>query len=185
MGPGGIATGGGDVILAFREHLAVADVEAAVEKDCSMHQVGCMGLCAKDVLVEVSDNGKTTTYQYIKPDMVERIVQEHIVEGRPVEEWQVKEDYRTFHEKQVKVVLSDCGTIDPESIDAYKGVEGYKAQSKVLKELSPEEAIVVIKDSGLRGRGGAGFPTGLKWELCSKNEADQKYIICNADEGDP
>ena len=185
MGPGGIATGGGDVILAFREHLAVADVEAAVEKDCSMHQVGCMGLCAKDVLVEVSDNGKTTTYQYIKPDMVERIVQEHIVEGRPVEEWQVKEDYRTFHEKQVKVVLSDCGAIDPEDLEAYLSVDGYQALDKVLNSLSPKETAAIIKDSGLRGRGGAGFPTGLKWELCYKNEADQKYLICNADEGDP
>ena len=185
MGPGGIATGGGDVILAFREHLAEADLEAAVEKDCSMHQVGCMGLCAKDVLVEVSDNGKTTTYQYIKPDMVERIVQEHIVEGRPVEEWQVKEDYRTFHEKQVKVVLSDCGAIDPEDLEAYLSVDGYQALDKVLNSLSPKETAAIIKDSGLRGRGGAGFPTGLKWELCYKNEADQKYLICNADEGDP
>ncbi len=185
MGTGGIAAGGDLVMDAFYSGLKGAGLEANVQKGCSAHKVGCRGLCAKDVLVDVIIDGDKSTYEYIKEDMVERLVEEHIKGGTPVEEWLVKEDYHNFHNKQVKVVLSDCGTIDPESIDAYKGVEGYKAQSKVLKELSPEETVKVIKDSGLRGRGGAGFPTGLKWELCSKNEADQKYIICNADEGDP
>jgi NADH:ubiquinone oxidoreductase subunit F (NADH-binding)/Pyruvate/2-oxoacid:ferredoxin oxidoreductase delta subunit len=102
-----------------------------------------------------------------------------------VAEWLVGEDYHDFHGKQVKVVLSDCGNIDPEDIGAYIDVKGYEALSNVLKSLGPEETIDVIKKSGLRGRGGAGFPTGTKWEICRGVEADRKYIICNADEGDP
>ena len=185
MGTGGIAAGGDLVMDAFYTQLKEAGIEANIQENCSAHKVGCRGLCAKDVLVDVIVDQSKSTYEYIKEEMVERLIKEHIQGGKPVEEWLVKEDYHNFHDKQVKVVLSDCGNIDPESIDAYKGVEGYKAQEKVLKELSQEETINIIKDSGLRGRGGAGFPTGFKWELCAKNEADQKYIICNADEGDP
>jgi NADH:ubiquinone oxidoreductase subunit F (NADH-binding) len=117
--------------------------------------------------------------------MVKRIVEEHIVGGIAVEEWVVTDDYHNFHEKQVKVVLADCGEVDPEDIDSYKDRGGYKAVEAVLGPKSPEETIDVIKSSGLRGRGGAGFPTGLKWDFARKTESDQKYIICNADEGDP
>ena len=185
MGTGGIAAGGDLVMDAFYSQLKAAGLEANVQKGCSAHKVGCRGLCAKDVLVDVMVDDNKSTYEFIKEDMVERLVEEHIKGGAPVEEWLVKEDYHNFHDKQVKVVLADCGNIDHESIDAYIGVEGYKAQEKVFKNLSTTETIEIIKESGLRGRGGAGFPTGFKWELCSKNESDQKYIICNADEGDP
>ena len=185
MGTGGIAAGGAAVVSAFREEFESAGVRASVEKNCSVHNVGCRGFCARDVLVDVIVGGEKTTYEYIKSDMVPRIVEEHILQGRPIEEWVVKEDYHTFHEKQVKVVLSDCGEVDPEDIESYVGRGGYSALEKVLATMTPEETIGLIKDSGLRGRGGAGFPAGLKWEFARKAAGEPKYLICNADEGDP
>ncbi len=185
MGTGGIAAGGAEVVSAFREELQAAGVNASVEKNCSVHNVGCRGFCARDVLVDLIIDGEKTTYEYIKPDMVPRIVQQHILQGQAVREWEVKEDYHTFHEKQVKVVLSDCGEVDPEVIDSYMERGGYEALKKILEEMTPEETIEEIKRSGLRGRGGAGFPTGLKWEFARKAPGEPKYLICNADEGDP
>jgi NADH:ubiquinone oxidoreductase subunit F (NADH-binding)/(2Fe-2S) ferredoxin/Pyruvate/2-oxoacid:ferredoxin oxidoreductase delta subunit len=185
MGTGGIAAGGAEVMRAFNDELKKKDIKASVGKRCSTHHVGCRGLCAKDVLVDVLIDGDKSTYQYIKADMVPRIVEEHLVGGKPVEEWLVGDDYHNFHGNQVKVVLSDCGNIDPEDIEAYIAVEGYVAAKKVIKDLGAEKTIDTIKKSGLRGRGGAGFPTGTKWEICSKVDTDKKYIICNADEGDP
>ncbi len=184
MGPGGIASGGADVIAAFESVLKDSNVSAEFRDRCSTHKVGCLGLCAKDVLVEVQVNGSKATYQYVKPEMAERIVNEHIMGGQPVQEWLADEYYHNFYKKQVKVVLSDCGAVDPESIESYLSLGGYKATEKVLT-IGPEETIEMIKRSGLRGRGGAGFPTGVKWETCRKVPSDQKYIICNADEGDP
>ncbi len=185
MGPAGIAAGGKKVIEAFSEAIAQKGVPADVKKHCSSHQVGCVGLCARDVLVEVHTNGTKTVYQYVKPDMVPRIVEEHLVAGTPVKEWLVDEAYDAFYKGQIKVVLEDCGRIDPESINAYIAVDGYEAAREVLNNWYPEEVIEEIKQSGLRGRGGAGFPTGLKWELGRKAPGDIKYLVCNADEGDP
>lgn len=185
MGTGGMAAGGESVIAAFEKAFRAAGVTASVEKNCSVHKVGCRGFCARDVLVDVIVNGDKFTYEYIKPDMVERIVHEHIEGGTPVAEWLVKDDYHTFHNKQVKVVLSDCGEIDPEDIESYISRGGYEAVKTVLTSMTPEETIGVINESGLRGRGGAGFPTGVKWELARKEAGAVKYIICNADEGDP
>ncbi|MBI4698451.1 MAG: NADH-quinone oxidoreductase subunit NuoF [Nitrospirae bacterium] len=185
MGTGGMAAGGSEVMEAFNREISEAGIEASVEKFCSMHKVGCRGLCAKDVLVDVIVGGKKTTYQYTKPGMVSRIVKEHLIKGEPVADWMVGEDYYSFHDKQTKVVLSDCGNIDPEKIESYFAVGGYEAAKKVLTSLSPEQTIDIIKKSGLRGRGGAGFSTGTKWEICRNTKAAQKYIICNADEGDP
>ena len=185
LGTGGIALGGTQVIKEFESHLKEEGIEANVEKHCSMHKVGCRGLCARDVLVDVLIGDTTTTYQYIKPEMVERIVKEHVIEGNPVEEWMVDDNYHDFHNRQTKIVLGDCGKINPESIDAYIEVGGYEALKKVLGGMSQEETIDIISKSGLRGRGGAGFPTGRKWDSCRKTDAPQKYIICNADEGDP
>ncbi|MCL4457628.1 MAG: NADH-quinone oxidoreductase subunit NuoF [Nitrospirae bacterium] len=185
MGTGGIAAGGSEVLAAFESLMREKNIPAEFKKECSMHKVGCRGLCAKDVLVDIITDDRRTIYQYIKPEMVERIIDEHVVGGNPVSEWEVAEDYHKFHEKQVKVVLSDCGNIDPEDINAYIAVDGYKAVEKVFASMTPEEVIDIMKKSGLRGRGGAGFPTGVKWEACRKAEAGQKYIICNADEGDP
>jgi NADH-quinone oxidoreductase subunit F len=185
MGTGGIAAGGAEVLDTFKTELEASCVEATVERNCSMHKVGCRGLCAKDVLVDVIINNEKFTYQYIKPDMVQKIIKEHIIEGNPVKEWMVGEDYHAFHEKQFKFVLSDCGAIDPEDINAYIAVEGYDATKKVITAMKPEDVIETIKVSGLRGRGGAGFPTGVKWEIARKQESKQKYLICNADEGGP
>jgi len=185
MGPGGIASGGYEVLSSFESALKEARISADIKDRCTLHKVGCLGLCAKDVLVDVIINGSKTTYQYVKPEMVQRIVDEHIIAGTPVLEWLGDEDYHKFYEKQMKVVLADCGVVDPESLDSYLAIGGYKATEKVLHSMSPEDAIAEIKKSGLRGRGGAGFPTGVKWETCRKVASDQKYIICNADEGDP
>jgi len=185
MGTGGVASGGTEVLEAFRQEVAASGVSASVKEHCSTHQVGCRGLCAKDVLVDVAIDDEKVTYQFIKPDMVPRIVKEHLLENRPVDEWRVGEDYDRFNKKQIKVVLADCGRIDPEEIDAYLAIGGYEAARDVLLNRYPEEVINEIKMSGLRGRGGAGFPTGLKWELGKKAPGDIKYLICNADEGDP
>ncbi len=185
MGTGGLAAGGETVLRAFRESLKEKGIDATVDRNCSIHQVGCRGFCARDVLVDVIIDGEKTTYQYIKPEMVPQIVEEHIIKGMPVEEWTVKDDYRQFHEKQVKVVLADCGEIDPEEIDSYIDRGGYEALRRALTEMTPEQIVNTIEASGLRGRGGAGFPTGLKWEYARKNPSEVKYIICNADEGDP
>jgi NADH:ubiquinone oxidoreductase subunit F (NADH-binding)/NAD-dependent dihydropyrimidine dehydrogenase PreA subunit/(2Fe-2S) ferredoxin len=184
-GTGGVAAGGNEVLSAFREALLSAGVEATFHENCSVHKVGCRGFCAKDVLVDIIINGEKTVYQYIKPDMVEKIVNEHIIAGKPVIEWTVGEEYHNFHEKQVRIVLSDCGEIDPEDIHSYIKVGGYEAAKKALTSMNPEEIVKVIKNSNLRGRGGAGFPTGIKWELGLKTRADVKYVICNGDEGDP
>ena len=185
MGTGGIAAGGSEVMDAFRTELDASGIEATVEKNCLTHKVGCRGLCAKDVLVDVIVKGQKTTYQHVKPEMVSRIVKEHIIENNPVTDWVVGDDYHNFHKKQLKVVLSDCGSIDPEDIDAYIAGKGYEAARKVLTSSAPEDVIGIIKASGLRGRGGAGFPTGVKWEAAMKQASKQKYMICNADEGDP
>ncbi len=185
MGTGGMASGGAEVLQAFRAELESAGLPAEVKERCATHQVGCRGLCAKDVLVDVLVNDRRFTYQYIKPEMVPRIVTEHLLEDRPVAEWLAGEDYDAFNRKQVKVVLADCGQIDPEEIDAYLAAGGYDAARDVLNNWYPEEVIEEIKLSGLRGRGGAGFPTGLKWELGRKAAGEIKYLICNADEGDP
>ncbi|MBI5640117.1 MAG: NADH-quinone oxidoreductase subunit NuoF, partial [Nitrospirae bacterium] len=185
MGTGGIAAGGSEVMAAFKSQLSGKGVRADIRKNCSMHKVGCRGLCARDVLVDVIINDIKTTYQYIRPDMVERIINEHIIAGTPVEEWAVSGDYHKFHDKQIKVVLSDCGIVDPEDIASYIGSGGYEALKRVLGTMSQQDIVGMIKKSGLRGRGGAGFPTGVKWEICNKEQASQKYIICNADEGDP
>jgi len=185
MGTGGIAAGGAEVLAAFRKELKASGAKATLEENCSMHKVGCRGLCAKDVLVDVIIHDEKITYQYIKSDMVPRIVKEHIIENNPVQDWVVGEDYHNFHKKQFKFVLSDCGVIDPEDINAYIDVDGYAALKNVLTSMKPEDVIEIIKSSGLRGRGGAGFPTGVKWEIAREQDSKQKYLICNADEGDP
>lgn len=185
IGTGGLAAGGKEVIEAFKKAISEYCVDAELDFTCHYQKVGCRGFCARDVLVDVVDRGKSVTYQGIKPEMAKRIVVDHLIKGKPVEEWLIDDSYYTFHEKQVKILLKDCGSIDPEDIQAYIDVGGYSGIRKVLSEMTPEAVIEEIKASGLRGRGGAGFPTGLKWEAGRKQPGDVKYIICNADEGDP
>ncbi len=185
MGPAGIAAGGKGVLEAFSKVLLEKGVGAELRQNCSSHQVGCIGLCARDVLVEIDDRGAKTTYQFIKPDMVERIVSEHLIGGNPVKEWLVDGDFDLFYQKQFKIVLSDVGKIDPEDVESYISAGGYEPTREVLMTWIPDDVIKEIKESGIRGRGGAGFPTGLKWELARRSRGDIKYLICNADEGDP
>lgn len=155
-------------------------------------KTGCFGLCAKGPIVIIRP--EDTFYAMVTPDDCEEIIQAHIVEGNKVERLLCKDidgsvvdrlDELTFYKKQKRIALKNCGVINPEEIDEYIAFDGYKALEKVLKKMTPEEVIEVMKNSGLRGRGGAGFPTGKKWELTKSYEADQKYVVCNADEGDP
>ncbi len=129
--------------------------------------------------------GVSTFYSqlHLNQDTVQPVIDDHIISGGPVARKHSADD--KFNEKQTKLILSACGNIDPENIEAYKAVDGYSAIEKVLTSMTPEELIDTIKKSGLRGRGGSGFPTGIKWEACLNAQSDQKYIICNADEGDP
>jgi NADH-quinone oxidoreductase subunit F len=183
VGNGGIAGGSQDVISEFTRELKSRGIKADVAKMC-VNKTGCRGFCAKDVIVEVSLKGNKEVYQRVTPDKVGRIVEEHIINGEPVFSWLVSEEYYAFHDKQTKVILEQCGQIDPEDIYAYVNGGGYRALEKAL-ELDPFEVIEEVKYSGLRGRGGGGFLTGLKWEFCSMSAEQTKYIICNADEGDP
>jgi NADH:ubiquinone oxidoreductase subunit F (NADH-binding)/(2Fe-2S) ferredoxin/Pyruvate/2-oxoacid:ferredoxin oxidoreductase delta subunit len=184
-GTGGIASGGAEVLSAFKHAVSSSGIEATFYERCAVEKVGCRGFCSKDVLVDIVINGDKTTYKHIKPDMVGRIFDEHIIKGTPVSEWVVEKEYHTFHDKQTKVVLSHCGEIDPEDINAYIVVGGYQAARKAITSMEPGEIVETVKRSHLRGRGGAGFPTGVKWELGLKIPSDVKYVICNGDEGDP
>lgn len=183
VGTGGLAAGSDEVIKAFRDELSAYCKDVDIRRKC-VNNTGCRGFCARDVLVDVIIDNKKITYQFIKPDMVGRIVQEHIINNRPVEEWLVDDEYYRFHEKQTKILLGQCGEIDPEDIRSYISIGGYEGAKKALS-MRPSEVIDEVKRSGLRGRGGAGFLTGLKWEFCRMADDMPRYIICNADEGDP
>ncbi len=155
-------------------------------------KTGCFGLCAKGPIVIIRP--EDTFYAMVTPEDCEEIIETHIVKGERVERLLCKDidgtvvnslDELNFYKKQKRIALKNCGVINPEEIDEYIAFDGYKALEKVLKEMKPNEVIDVIKESGLRGRGGAGFPTGKKWELTRASVGDQKYVVCNADEGDP
>ncbi|MDI6816673.1 MAG: NADH-quinone oxidoreductase subunit NuoF [Actinomycetota bacterium] len=179
----GVAVGGRGVYDALAAKLKGMDVE--------LEPTGCLGMCYKEPLVEVSlSENQHFIYGDVTPERVDRIIDEHIVHGRPITDWLLttkssgfgKSDYFTG---QTRIVLRNCGVINPESIDDYIAAGGYGAIEKALAGMSPEEVIEVIEESGLRGRGGAGFSTGLKWGFTRAVEGSQKYIICNANEGDP
>lgn len=155
-------------------------------------KTGCFGLCAKGPIVIIRP--EDTFYAMVKPEDCEEIIQTHIVEGNKVERLLAKDidgtkvnslDDLNFYKKQKRIALKNCGVINPEEIDEYLAFDGYQALEKVLTEMTPDEVIEEIKASGIRGRGGAGFPTGMKWELTKASEGKQKYVVCNADEGDP
>jgi len=187
-GGGCIASGALEVSAALREQLErhnLADEVKVIES-------GCLGPCAVGPVAAVYPDG--VLYQGLRPDDAADIVQEHLLKGRVVERLVHKSPAGTavpglrdisFFQKQVKIVLRNCGVIDPLKIEEYIAREGYQALGKVLTEMSPEQVIAEVKKSGLRGRGGAGFLTGLKWEFTRKSPGDVKYILCNGDEGDP
>ena len=164
-----------------------------LDKEVAVVETGCHGLCQMGPVVIIYPDA--TFYARVEEKDVEEIVKEHLLKGRPVkrlvyEEAQTDTGIKSlsdtnFYNKQVRVALRNCGVINPENIEEYIGTGGYEALGKCLTEMTPDEVIQVVLDSGLRGRGGAGFPTGLKWKLCRPNQADQKYVCCNGDEGDP
>ncbi len=166
-----------------------------LKDEINVVKTGCFGLCQKGPIVAVYPD--KVFYCHVKPEDVEHIVAEHLLKGRKVEELELSdEDLQTgekildinkikFYEKQQRIALRNCGKINPEDISEYIAMNGYEALGKVLTSMTPQEVIDCIKASGLRGRGGAGFPTGVKWQFQKDQPGDEKYVICNADEGDP
>ncbi|MBE6772377.1 MAG: NADH-quinone oxidoreductase subunit NuoF [Ruminococcaceae bacterium] len=194
---------GGTGCTSSGSKVLMSTFESEIEKnglseEVKVVQTGCFGLCALGPVVIIYPEG--TFYSRVEEKDVAEIVSEHLLKGRLVErlvykdadESVIEEAGKTislndtnFYKTQKRVALRNCGLIDPENIDEYIAMDGYAALGKVLTEMKPEEVVQVVKDSGLRGRGGGGFPTGLKWSFTAANAADQKYVVCNADEGDP
>lgn len=176
------------IVERLREEIAAA----GMDNDVQVVVTGCFGFCEKGPIVKVIPDN--TFYTNVKPEDAEEIVKEHVVKGRKVTRL-LYEDPDTqkhisdskhmgFYQKQLRIALRNCGFINPENIDEYIARDGYEALAQVLQG-TPQEAIETVKKSGLRGRGGGGFPTGLKWEIASKSPGKEKYVVCNADEGDP
>ncbi len=195
MGTCGIAAGAKEVADAVRSELESHNLDAEIVN------VGCIGMCHNEPLLDIQQPGQPRiTYKNVKPAMVGKIIEKHLVNGEfskrwiygqlPARDGTTIEGIPTYAElpfygKQVRIALKNCGIIDPESLEEYLASGGYGGLEKALFQMSPDEVIEEMKDSGLRGRGGAGFLTGLKWEFCRKAKNTPKYLICNADEGDP
>lgn len=179
LGTCGISAGGENVFKEF-----VNDISAH-NLDYQVVETGCIGMCYDEVLVEINDGDKSYLYSKITPDKAKRIVFEHLIGNNPIFEWIGNGENKAFFAKQERIVLRNCGIIDPRSIDEYIARGGYQAIEKVLKQYNQKEVIDLITRSGLRGRGGGGFSTGMKWKFANEAPGDKKYIICNADEGDP
>ena len=177
-----------EIYKKLKEHAE----KAGISKQVQIVKTGCFGFCEKGPIVKILPD--ESFYVEVKPSDAEQIVNEHLVKGRPVHSLLYKTSDQVaakseadikFYQKQVRIVLRNCGIIDPENVQEYISRDGYAALEKVLFEMTPEQVIDELKKSGLRGRGGAGFPTWLKWSSTRKTPADQRYVICNADEGDP
>ncbi|HOA41542.1 MAG TPA: NADH-quinone oxidoreductase subunit NuoF [Halanaerobiales bacterium] len=188
-GTGCVSSGAGKL----KEKLTAELEERGLQKEIKVVDTGCHGFCEKGPIVIVYPEG--VFYCQVTEDDINDIVEEHLLKGRIVERLLYKEPLTEesipsyndidFYKKQKRIALANCGRINPESINEYIAVGGYEALGKALTEMTPDEVIAEVKNAGLRGRGGAGFPTGLKWELTRREESDKKYLICNADEGDP
>ncbi len=188
-GTGCRASKSGEIVQNFKNILKQENLDNEIQ----VITTGCFGFCEKGPIVKILPDN--TFYTQVKPEDCEEIVKEHFIKGRKVtrllytdpekKEHVSDSKHMNFYKKQMRIALRNCGFINPENIDEYIARDGYAALAKVLEQNDPQATIDIIKKSGLRGRGGGGFPTGLKWEIASKNPADQKYIICNADEGDP
>ena len=190
-GTGCSSSGSAKLIERFEEQLK----EKGLDKEVKVVRTGCFGLCEAGPVVIVYPEG--TFYSRVKVEDVDEIVSEHLLKGRKVQHL-VYVDHKThessvqkslneigFYKQQERVALRNCGVIDPENIDEYIAFDGYQALAKALTEMTPEQVIQEVLDSGLRGRGGAGFPTGKKWQFARASKAENKYFVCNADEGDP
>jgi len=168
-------------------------IEKGLENEVQVITTGCFGFCEKGPIVKVMPDN--TFYTQVKPEDAIEIIAEHVIKGRkvyrllyvnPETEKHISDSkHMGFYRKQLRIALRNCGFIDPENIEEYISRDGYAALAKCISEMTPAQVIEEMKKSGLRGRGGGGFPTGLKWEITSKSQADQKYVVCNADEGDP
>jgi NADH-quinone oxidoreductase subunit F len=184
LGTCGIAAGAEHTYRALAERVAAANLPHEVAR------TGCVGLCYREPLVEIRDGERRVHYGNVSADKVERLVAEHVVGGRVIDDWVVLSSDAAaaesdFLARQNRIVLRNCGSIDPESIDDYLAVGGYDALRSVVAAHDPEALVTAIIDSGLRGRGGAGFLTGMKWRFTRMAAGDHKYVVCNADEGDP
>lgn len=183
LGTCGISAGGRAVYSVLEEEIARNDLTVTLQV------TGCMGMCYDEVLVELLDGDESHLYGKVTPDMAREIIKRHVMAGKAIPEWIVKgklvEERDTFFDKQDRIVLRNCGIINPESIEEYMEMKGYEGIRKAIRDHTPEEVIDMVLQSGLRGRGGGGFPTGLKWRFARQAKNDKKYIICNADEGDP
>jgi NADP-reducing hydrogenase subunit HndC len=178
---------------AILDNLNLEIESLAMENEIQVIKTGCYGFCEMGPIVKIMPEG--IIYTKVKPEDAAEIVNLHVVKGKKVERLIYKDPLTkkpvydeaglTVLKKQVRIALRNCGIIDPEDIKDAIVHDAYLALGKVITSMTPEEAIKIIKDSGLRGRGGGGFPTGLKWEIARKNKADKKYVVCNADEGDP
>jgi NADH-quinone oxidoreductase subunit F len=181
----GIAAGAADVHEAFAREIGARGL------DVRLRRTGCVGMCYREPIVDVAVPGAPRcTYGGLRPEHAARILDEHVLGGTPVAELLVRAEDRTlpdeaYYARQVRLVLRNCGVVDPESIDEYVAAGGYEALAKAVRTMTPEQVIAEVKASGLRGRGGAGFPTGTKWELARREPGTKKFVIVNADEGDP
>ena len=181
LGSCGLAAGGLKVYERFAELLGSGESDA---KSAVLKRTGCIGMCHAEVMVEIRDEAHGSVfYGNVSPEKADAIFESHIKNGRVVEEF--KFDAAAAATKQKRVALRNSGVIDPDNIDEYIARQGYKALEKALTEMVPAEVVTVISESGLRGRGGAGFSTGTKWKFAAASKGDHKYVICNADEGDP
>jgi len=177
------------IVCNLKDELETRNLVGSVQ----VIKTGCFGFCEKGPIVKVLPDN--TFYTGVKPEDAQNIVEEHVIKGRKVERLLFKDPVKNepvtdskrmdLFKKQLRIVLRNCDFINPENIDEYIARDGYMALGKVLSGMTPEQVIREMKDSGQRGRGGAGFSTGLKWELARKNQSDEKYVVCNADEGDP
>lgn len=181
LGSCGIASGGKTIMELIKNEVESRSLHVDVEG------TGCIGMCFYEPIVDIADDENTYTYGNVAPEIIRDIIESHIVNGQPLYKYIIStsETPHPIMKKQVRIALKNCGKIDPENIDAYIESGGYTAVKKVLATMTPEEVIEEIKLSGLRGRGGAGFPTWFKWNAARASQGGTKYIICNADEGDP
>ena len=177
----GISAGARPVLETFEEAAKKNNLEKV-----NVTQAGCIGFCIYEPIVEVCVPGqKKVTYVHMTPEKAERVVSEHLIGGNVVTEYTEEKNYNAFYSKQKRVALRNCGVINPEKIEEYIAADGYAALGKVIKTMTPDQVVETITLSGLRGRGGAGFPTGTKLNFAKNSVNEVKYVVCNADEGDP